>query len=182
MGFQAVDLEGLAKHKGSAFGSMNETQPTVEQFENNLFDAWRKLDYSKPIWLEDESHNIGGVTIPMNLFNQMRASHLYFLDIPKEDRARHLAIEYAGSDPEMLAEGIQKISKRLDGLKTKEAFLHLAGKNYFEVALIALNYYDKSYLKGMQHRSSNNVFIIPQPTTNPIENALSILKIYQKHE
>jgi tRNA 2-selenouridine synthase len=182
-GFQAVDLEGLAKHKGSAFGAIDKhVQPTVEQFENNLFDVWRRLDYTQPIWLEDESHNIGGVNIPMNLFNQMRSSPLYFLDISKEERARHLVTEYADADPEMLAESIRKISKRLDGQKTKDAFRYLSEKKFYEVALIALTYYDKSYLKGVKYRNPEKVFIIPKNDTNPEENAKSLIQFYEQRK
>ena len=44
-GEQIIDLERLASHRGSAFGGINEPpQPTVEQFENDLFDQWRVLD------------------------------------------------------------------------------------------------------------------------------------------
>ncbi len=69
MGEQLVDLEGLAKHKGSAFGRIgNGEQPGIEQFENNLFWYWKDLDYSRTIWIEDESHRIGLVNIPMNFF------------------------------------------------------------------------------------------------------------------
>ncbi|HEY4788462.1 MAG TPA: tRNA 2-selenouridine(34) synthase MnmH [Bacteroidales bacterium] len=183
MGWQAVDLEDLAGHKGSAFGSIvGKEQPTVEQFENNLFDVWRKLDYSKPIWLEDESHNIGGVNIPMNLFNQMRNNPVYFLDIPREERAKHLVAEYAGTDKESLAESIRKISKRLDGLKTKEAFQYLDEGNFYEVASIALTYYDRTYKKGMRFRSPDKIYVIPGYSTNPQENTKLILKIYQIHE
>lgn len=183
LGLQAVDLEDLAKHKGSAFGAMAEqAQPTVEQFENNLFDVWRKLNYSRPIWLEDESHNIGGVNIPMNLYDQMRNSRLYFLDIPKEERAKLLVTEYADTDIESLAESIRKISKRLDGQKVKEAFHYLSERNFYEVALIALNYYDKTYLKGMNFRDQEKVFIIPQNDTNPVENTKAILNYYEQHE
>jgi tRNA 2-selenouridine synthase len=182
MGFQAVDLEALARHKGSAFGSIGqEVQPTVEQFENNLYDVWRKLDYTKPVWLEDESHNIGGVNIPMSLFNQMRTNPLYFLDIPKEERARHLVVEYTAADTELLSEAIRKISKRLDGQKTKDAFQYLEERKFYEVALIALSYYDKSYLKGMRFRNPEKIFIVPGNSTNPVENTTSILKIYKEH-
>jgi tRNA 2-selenouridine synthase len=179
-GYQAVDLEDIAKHKGSAFGAMSEKQPTVEQFENNLFEIWRKLDYSQPIWLEDESHNIGGVNIPMNLFNQMRSSTLFFLDIPKEERAKHLVTEYSGADMEMLTESIQKISKRLDGQKVKEAFQYLNEGKFFEVADIALTYYDKSYLKGLKYREKEKVIIIPANNTDAEENTKLIFNKYKQ--
>lgn len=183
LGYQAVDLEGLAKHKGSAFGAIGQqVQPSVEQFENDLFETWRKLDYSQPIWLEDESHNIGGVNIPMNLFNQMRTSAVYFLEIPKTERAKHLVEEYAGADADILAESIQKISKRLDGQKTKEAYQYLSDKNFYEVAMIALNYYDKTYSKGLKFRDPAKVNIIPGDSTDPVKNTLAILKLYEQHE
>ncbi|MFN3940651.1 MAG: tRNA 2-selenouridine(34) synthase MnmH, partial [Chitinophagales bacterium] len=64
-GEQVIDLEALAHHKGSAFGALGEeTQPTTEQFENDLFYALRKCNLQKHIWLEDESHLIGTVFIP----------------------------------------------------------------------------------------------------------------------
>jgi tRNA 2-selenouridine synthase len=182
-GLQAVDLEGLARHKGSAFGGIdNHVQPTVEQFENNLFKVWRNLDYTQPIWLEDESHNIGGVNIPMNLFNQMRNSMVYFLDIPKEERAKHLVTEYADADPEMLAVAIDKIAKRLDGQKAKDAFQFLSEKNFYEVAMIALTYYDKSYLKGMNFRDQAKIFTLSKNNTDPAENTKSIMQFYEQLE
>lgn len=177
-GFQAIDLEGIARHKGSAFGNVEQqVQPTVEQFENNLFDLWRKLDYTQPIWLEDESHNIGGVNIPMNLYKQMQKSPVYFLDIPREERAKHLVTEYATADKELLTESICKISKRLGGQNTKEALQLLNEEKFYEVALLALSYYDKSYLKGMRFHDPEKIFTIQKKNTNPVENATAIIKI-----
>ena len=58
-GHQVVDLEKIARHKGSAFGSIGESaQPTNEQFENDLFEAFLSLDISRPVWVENESRNI----------------------------------------------------------------------------------------------------------------------------
>jgi tRNA 2-selenouridine synthase len=183
IGFQVIDLESLAKHKGSAFGELeNVTQPTVEQFENNLFNAWRKLDYSQPIWLEDESHNIGGVNIPMNLFNQMRAATVFFLDIPLEERAKHLVIEYADSNPLLLAASIGRLSKRLGGLNTTRAIQFLHEKNFYGVALLMLGHYDKTYLKGMQFHLPGKVMLVPGNNTDPVANAQSIIQLYEQHQ
>ena len=56
MGAQFVDLEGTAHHRGSSFGQIGQgTQPTNEQFENNLAEVWIKQDAEEIIWLEDES-------------------------------------------------------------------------------------------------------------------------------
>jgi tRNA 2-selenouridine synthase len=50
-----IDLEGLANHRGSAFGIDLPPQPTTEQFENNLFSIVQNLNPNQPIWVEDES-------------------------------------------------------------------------------------------------------------------------------
>ena len=55
-GQQIIDLEGLANHRGSAFGGIDlEPQPTTEQFENQLFSKLQSLNPNFPIWIEDES-------------------------------------------------------------------------------------------------------------------------------
>ena len=55
-GEQVLDLEGLANHRGSAFGGIGlPPQPTVEQFENELFLEWRSFDRDRPVWIESES-------------------------------------------------------------------------------------------------------------------------------
>ncbi|HEU4717669.1 MAG TPA: tRNA 2-selenouridine(34) synthase MnmH, partial [Bacteroidia bacterium] len=57
-GEQVLDLEGLARHKGSSYGAIGQDpQPTVEQFENDFVHALTKLDPSRPVWIEDESRS-----------------------------------------------------------------------------------------------------------------------------
>jgi len=176
-GKQVIDLEGLANHKGSVFGGIGQLeQPTVEQFENDLHKEFRNLKLSEPIWVEDESQSIGRVKIPMQFYNQMRNAKLYFIDIPKDERVKHLVSEYASCNKHLLAESINQISKRLGGLNVKNAIGFLEKENHYEVAKIALHYYDKSYLKGMNRREKEKVIQIPLPSTNHYENALEIEK------
>ena len=183
IGEQIVDLEGLANHKGSAFGGIDQgKQPTVEQFENNLHLEISKLDPEKPIWVEDESHNIGSVKIPMPFFDQKRNARLYFMDIAKEERAGHLVSEYAVCNNEELASSIHRISKRLGGLREKKAINYLKNENYFEVAMITLAYYDKYYLRSMEKRDPNKVIRIKLPEVNHRQNAVSILNKAKQYE
>ncbi|MDA3853274.1 MAG: tRNA 2-selenouridine(34) synthase MnmH, partial [Bacteroidales bacterium] len=73
LGQQVIDLEGLANHKGSAFGGIGlPYQPSTEQFENMLFTEWSQLNPSETIWVEDESQSIGKIQIPIGFFEQMR--------------------------------------------------------------------------------------------------------------
>lgn len=179
MGEQIIDLEGLASHKGSAFGRVgNGDQPTIEQFENNLFWQWKELDYSKPIWIEDESHRIGLVNIPMNFFLNMRSRPVIFMDIPRSERARHLVRDYEMVDKSMFADSILRISKRLGGLNTKKALEHLEANELFEVAMITLKYYDKYYLRGLENREHNAIYPLEIAEINFEQNAKQILKHY----
>lgn len=177
LGHQVIDLEGLAHHKGSAFGAIGQAeQPSSEQFENLLFEEWKKLDTNIQIWVEDESLAIGKVQIPQGFYEQMRNSTLYFIDIPAEERAKHLVEDYTHFGNEVLAESILRIAQRLGGLNTQMALNYLEEQNFYEVAKIALLYYDKYYLKGMNKRSTDNVIRLSLPNTNHYENALELEK------
>jgi tRNA 2-selenouridine synthase len=175
-GHQVIDLEGLSNHKGSAFGGIGqEAQPTTEHFANLLFWKWKEMDLSKPIWVEDESSNIGRVNIPENFFTHMRNSKVWFLKMPKEQRAKILVEEYASCDREGLAGAIQRISKKLGGLRTTEALNYLNEDNYYETALITLDYYDKFYLKGLERREKNNVIVVESDSIDEVDNAKLII-------
>lgn len=157
-GEQVVDLEGIAHHKGSAFGAIGEhEQPTVEQFENNLFQIMRHLDLNKHIWLEDESINIGKVIIPRPLYLQMRENWVYFIDIPVLERAKYLVQTYGLFEKEKLHESILKISKRLGYDRAQSAIKALAADDLLTVAEITLRYYDKAYLGGLESRNENKI-------------------------
>lgn len=152
-GEQIIDLEALARHRGSSFGGLGGTnQPSNEQFQNNLLREMMKLDLSKRIFLEDESHNIGGVRIPDVLWFKMRASPVIRLVISKEQRINRLVKDYGKLDKELLFNSILRISRKLGGLHTTQALEYLEKDNFQAVADICLHYYDKAYLTGLKHR------------------------------
>lgn len=176
-GEQVIDLEGIANHKGSAFGRIGMgQQPSSEQFDNNLFWEWNKLDYSKHLWLEDESANIGDVNLQANFYARMRNAQAFFLDIPLEARASQLVNDYALGNDDKLESSILRISKRLGGLSTKQSLEALKNKEYKKVATIALVYYDKYYLKGLRRRNPDNVVKIELATTDVKTNAAYLLE------
>ncbi|MBK7964270.1 MAG: hypothetical protein IPK10_02415 [Bacteroidetes bacterium] len=66
---QTIDLEHLACHKGSAFGLLGmPEQPRQEYFENMLAEKLASIDANEILWLENESRNIGQITIPKDYF------------------------------------------------------------------------------------------------------------------
>jgi tRNA 2-selenouridine synthase len=146
-GESVVDLEGLAHHKGSAFGSIGEQpQPTVEQFENDLYHALSQLIPGKRIWVENESRSIGRVFIPPGFWDCMCRSFRFQLDLPVSARLNHLVEVYAGTDKHLLEAAFRKIEKKLGGLSLKQALNALETNDFETAAEIALQYYDKAYM------------------------------------
>ena len=148
-----LDLEGLAHHKGSAFGAIGQpAQPTQEQFENNLAAALAALPPHAPVWVEDESRQIGRLTIPPALFGQLRTAPRWVLEVPRAARVAKLAAEYGAEDPAELVAAIERIQKRLGGLATQQAQAAVAAGDFPLMVELVLDYYDKTYTYGLTQR------------------------------
>jgi tRNA 2-selenouridine synthase len=167
-GVQVIDLEEIAHHRGSAFGHLGlEEQPTSEHFENVLAGELMQLDYSRPIWVEDESRHIGKVFMNATFYDQLRAAPVLFLDIEAQYRLPHLVDVYAHYPKEELARAIDKIKKRLGGDHAKDAHEALEMDNFSEVAAITLHYYDKAYVHGLEIRATEKIHRLVIATCDP---------------
>lgn len=173
-GDTAIDLEALANHKGSAFGHLGEKpQPSQEMFENKLAIALSAAASSDCIWLEDESQRIGTVSIPNILYTYIQTMPVYFLEIPFKERLKYIADKYGIFEKEKLAESIIRITKRLGGLETKTALECLEAGDILNCFKILLKYYDKYYLKCLEQKKDQVLFVkkIALENTDPIKNA-----------
>jgi len=165
---QVIDLEGIANHKGSAFGAIGmENQPTNEQFENDIYDEWKKLDLSKYVWLEDESRSVGAVSIPDPLYKQMRQSQLVKINMGKEIRIARLVKDYVTIEPDKLVVAVERIRKKLGGQWADQAIEAIKKQNYELAADILLTYYDKAYLKGQQRRPTDTIINLEVKNPDP---------------
>ena len=133
----SVDLEGLANHRGSAFGRRASAQPTQINFEHALAIALLKIerDYPGPIIIEDESRLIGRCALPAALKERLEQSPLVVLDAELGARVTHSFENYIlanlsdlnkisengdaafSSFSQALREALARIRKRLGGLK-----------------------------------------------------------------
>jgi tRNA 2-selenouridine synthase len=173
VGQKIIDLEKIANHKGSAFGALGEKpQTSQEMFENllaiELSSKATLLGEDLPtgqaglegaIWLEDESQRIGKCMIPNNIWNRMRNSKIYFLDISFEERLNYLVEGYGKFSREDLENSIIRIQKRLGGLETQNAINFLQENNIKECFSILLKYYDKLYAKGLKNRENYDLLL-----------------------
>jgi len=179
LGEQVIDLEGLAHHKGSAFGALGEAdQPTTEQFENELCWEIQALQADKVTWVEDESRNVGKCVIPGELYSRMRESTLLFLDISREQRALHLVDDYAKYKQEALKACVLKIEKRLGGDRTRGALEAIEREDYYQTAMITLHYYDKAYMYSLE-KNHEQYQIISSGNVDPEVNAELLIR-YEK--
>jgi tRNA 2-selenouridine synthase len=152
-GEQVLDLERLARHKGSAFGGLlMPPQPTTEQFQNDLFEEILKLDLSRRVWVEDESIAIGKIFLPTDFWMTMTQSPLVQMAVSKEVRIGRLVNEYGPANREEFLEITGKITKKLGGQNYNAAKERLQQNDMAAVMDILLTYYDKAYLNSIGKR------------------------------
>jgi tRNA 2-selenouridine synthase len=92
----AIDLEGIANHRGSSFGAFYNEQPTQIDFENTL--AYRLIQFQhkgfEKLVLEHESHNVGRVFIPKPVYDNFMQGELILLQTPLHQRVDIIYEEY----------------------------------------------------------------------------------------
>jgi tRNA 2-selenouridine synthase len=175
-GAQVINLEQLAHHRGSAFGSLGQERvPTQEYFENLLCIELLRMKLDAPVWLEDESQRIGAVTIPNSIWKQMRESDVIYLDIPVEERLKNILNDYGRFSSEALKDCTIRLQKRLGGLLTKQCTTYLTEGNYAEAFAILLHYYDKTYRESTAKRDPSKVHQLKTDTGNAQHNVNLIM-------
>ena len=176
-GEQVIDLEDLAQHQGSAFGTMNRlVQPTQEQFENDFACLLHKQDPARAIWVEDESLTIGKRVIPGAFWKNMRSSQLIKLEVPDDMRIAALVEEYGKLDCDFLIECTTRVRKRLGPEQTKHAIAAINEGRMADFIRLLLVYYDKNYDKGLGKRSLERIFSIE--CQGSIEETAQTLKAF----
>jgi tRNA 2-selenouridine synthase len=176
MGQQVIDLEDLAQHQGSSYGSMNKlVQPTQEQFENDLAIQLLKIDCHHPLWVEDESYNIGKLLIPRPFWHQMQAAVLIDLQVDLEQRVSALAIEYGQLDKDFLVSCTERIHKRLGPLQTKQAVAAIREDRMADFVRLVLIYYDKTYRTALSKWAPDKIHSLVISGTDVTENARRLL-------
>ncbi len=178
-GEQVIDLEALAQHQGSSFGTMNKlVQPTQEQFENDFAFKLHRLDPDKSIWVEDESLTIGKRIIPGPFWKTMRHAKVINLLVPNTCRVESLVEEYGPLDPGFLIECTERVKKRLGPEQTKHAIEAIKAGRMADFIRLLLVYYDKNYRRGIEKRHPEQVY--PLESDGSIKETASQVKAFWK--
>lgn len=179
----AIDLEGLANHRGSSFGRKFTPQPSQINFENYMaYDLIQKLDKGmKYLVFEDEGSRIGSLYIPQNFASYLSSAPLIILETPLEQRVEITFDEYVVQAQKIYANNLEqwsdeilcamhRIEKRLGGKRHKHicdifenAFNQQLQSDSLEahkewIDLLLREYYDPMYDYQIQKRSEKVKF------------------------
>lgn len=153
-GEQVLDLEQLARHRGSVLGAWpGDAQPAQKHFETCIWDTLRRFDVRRPVFVESESRKIGQCQVPEPLILAMRASEVVVIEADTAVRSRFLLDEYAHfrDDAPRLLQMLDKLLA-LHGAERIAQWRTLIEQDHWEalVERLLLEHYDPSYDRSMR--------------------------------
>lgn len=158
---QVIDLEGIAHHKGSAFGALGQPQQFLqEHFENHIGWELSFTDSSLPLWIENESRHIGKNQIPNALFEQIITAAKMVVNVDWQTRSNRIMKEYGGFDKDILIEKTMDVSRRMGPQHAKEAVEYLTVGDVRSWVDKMLAYYDKTYEHSGSTQNNSKVVTV----------------------
>lgn len=156
MDYPVVDLEGLANHRGSAFGALGlERQPAQKKFDALLWDRLEQLKDKPYLVTEGESLHIGRLVIPKSFHQAMQVQTSLWLTASMDVRTQIILEDYPALDQlrEQFKRPINALKERLGG-KVVAEFLELLNSGQWEklVRELMLRYYDPLYLHTLPEK------------------------------
>ncbi|HEY8049261.1 MAG TPA: tRNA 2-selenouridine(34) synthase MnmH, partial [Ramlibacter sp.] len=111
-GAQVLDLEGLASHRSSVLGIIpGVSQPSQKAYDTLVWDALRRFDPARPVFVESESKKVGNVAVPDALIARMRDSECINVDLSDGERVALLMEDYDFfvRDPALFSERLRTL-------------------------------------------------------------------------
>ncbi len=152
-GAQVLDLEALANHRSSVLGALpGVPQPSQKQFDTRIWDALRRLDPKRPVFVESESKKVGNVAIPASLIEAMRAGPCLNLVLSDAERVALLLEDYDFfvQNGEAFCERLDALTE-LKGRQVVEGWKAKVRSGHIDdvVRDLLLTHYDPVYLQSM---------------------------------
>ena len=152
-GLQVLDLEHLARHRGSLLGDLpGDPQPSQKLFESLVLEALERFDPARTVYVESESRKIGTLQVPEALLDVMRRGECIRLDTPQALRLQLLKEEYPHflADAPALSERLAHLAP-LHGHKVVQRWTEAAAAGDWDtlVADLLLHHYDPSYTRAI---------------------------------
>ena len=153
-GAQVIDLEALANHRSSVLGAIpGVAQPSQKRFDTLVWDALRRFDPAKTVFVESESKKVGNVAVPLPLIEAMRSSPCLNLSLPDSERVALLVEDYSFfvHDAELFC-GRLDVLIEFRGRAVVEAWKASVRAGAIQPVVQALltEHYDPGYLQSMR--------------------------------
>jgi len=179
-GAQILDLEALANHRSSVLGALpGVPQPSQKHFDTRIWDALRRLDPARPVFVESESKKVGNVAVPAALIEAMRAAPCLNLLLPDEQRVALLLEDYDFfvRDSEAFCERLDALTQ-LRGKQVVEDWKTQVRAGQIEPVVrdLLLSHYDPVYLQSMARNFKQYAqaqTISPQDRSTPAMKVLA---------
>ncbi|MGH4125806.1 MAG: tRNA 2-selenouridine(34) synthase MnmH [Clostridium sp.] len=148
-GYDVLDLEGFANHRGSLLGTVGLGKTTSQKaFESKIYHMLR--DCKSPyVFIEAESKRIGNTTIPDFVFQKMKSGRHIFVDADIEFRTNLIINEYTkvGNCNTEIVDCLKRLEKHI-GEKNVDMYCSAVLKSEYEVVVseLMIKYYDPMYM------------------------------------
>jgi tRNA 2-selenouridine synthase len=170
-GVQGIDLEGLARHRGSLLGfEPDQEQPSQRMFESLIFAELRRLDLSRPVLIEAESSRVGECHIPQGLWKIMQDAQLISIEAEFNARVEFLLRDY----PHLMAEP-ERITCLIDGMIMRHGHEvtaqwkdHVKNERWAELVTALINqHYDPAYATTSARKSGKTLAHLTADSLTP---------------
>jgi tRNA 2-selenouridine synthase len=153
-GAQVLDLEALARHRGSLLGDLPfDPQPSQKGFESLLWEQLTRLDPARPVYVESESKKVGEIRVPQNLIDSMWQSSCLRVEATLPARLALLRAEYAHfiKDPDALHQKLGHLTA-LRGAAATARWRALSDAGEWDALVedLLVEHYDPAYLRSMR--------------------------------
>ena len=174
-GYPVIDLEGLAKHRGSIFGQIGLEPNNQKTFEALLMKEVHHYQHSPYVLVEGESKRIGKVTIPDFFMDKKDKGTQLFIKMPTEERVRHILEDYQPWEHfEECLTAFQKIKKRIHSPVANQIEKDLQIGDYGPAVKLLLEfYYDPRYKHTAEQYDESQCFTLEVQNA---EEAVSAVK------
>lgn len=178
---QVIDLENLARHKGSILGQLpGIAQPTQKYFESSMAAVIQNFSTKKTTWIESESSKIGNIHIPQSLWKNMKNTQAFIITASLDARVEYIIQDYPWftQNQKLIRRKVSLLKNAHGSRQVKEWVSFIENNQWEELVKSLLSiHYDPSYSRslGNNQRSVAGNINLPTMENSMLNNAIETL-------
>lgn len=182
-GYPALDLEGLAGHRGSIFGGVGTSPRNQRTFEALLVHELIRLNHSPYVLMEAESRRVGKVMMPEFLVAAKERAIQLYLEMPVEERIRNILEDYEPEKhPQECLDAFARIERKIHTPVAREIRRAMENGEYADAVRGLLEYYyDPRYEHTVSEYNAERITLRVRNTEDAIERIEAYIKQAYPH-